>query len=308
MSYTEYLFSMKNRQDDCCMNKGIACVLAFAVFLPHYAFSDTLRVSLLGKNTGDEFYIKSLSLALQNTKDDYGDFEIVHERSFNSSRAIQVMKEGRINNAVALLGAEQRLSDELKLHYARFPVMLGSWGYRVCFTTPRIRTILNNTDNLSVMKDYLHGQASGWFDVGVLRDNGFKVLEVGDEANHSNTIDSIYQMLSHHRLDLFCRSIIEVLTEFEQYGHLDDVVLEQSIALHYEFPAFFYTNDKSLSERLTKGLFDSYLDGSYTALWMKHYKANIEYAGLNNRKIYFLPKSQFSWLDFNYQQYFYKVD
>ncbi len=306
-SYTVDFGSIKNRQGSGCMNMGIASVLAFSIFLSSCAFADKLRISLLGKNTGDEFYKKSLSLALENTKDKYGDFEIVHEKSFNSSRAIQVMKEGKIINAVALLGAEQRFSEEYKLHYAQFPVMLGSWGYRVGFTTPRRRTILNNTKKISVMKDYIHGQASGWFDVGVLRANGFKVLEVGDEADHRNTIESIYQMLSHHRLDLFCRSIIEVLTEFKQYGHLDDVVLEQNMALHYEFPALFYTNSKSLAKRLTEGLVYSYLDGSYISLWKKHYKANIEYASLGDRQVYTLPKSQFSWLDFNYEQYFYKV-
>ncbi len=280
----------------------ITNILSFKVI------AEQKNIIFLEKYHEGSFIQQSFRLALEKSKDQYGDYSITYVAGMNSIRSVQVMSERRYQNAVRLITIDKKFNRYENLSYAKFPVMLGVWAYRVCFTSDKTLNKLKTINTIDGLRKFKHGQGRGWYDVEALRNNGFEVLDVGDEAFHGNIIDSLYQMVAMGRVDLFCRSISEAYTEYQNYKHVKGLVLEPNFAIYYPFPVVFYTNNPAVSERLTYGLVTAYNDGSYHKLWHRHFDKDIDYAQLNKRKIFKLNKNNFKWLDFDYQQYLYKPD
>jgi hypothetical protein len=87
---------------------------------------------------------------------------------------------------------------ERGMAYVPFPVDLGIVGYRVCFCSPEVAEKVAGVVTLKELRTFSHGQGSGWSDVGILRHNGFKVIEIPN-------YESLFRMVAADRFDLYCR-------------------------------------------------------------------------------------------------------
>lgn len=249
-------------------------------------------------DTRYEYERDLLKLALEKTRAEYGDFELSTSPVMNVARAIAY---ARGNPKINFVFAKSYTSElGATLGFVRFPIDLGILSYRVCFHSSAIADAVGDIKDLKTLKQYSIGQGTGWQDVGILRHNGFTVME------HSN-YEGLFYMVAARRFDLFCRGANEVLTEYNSHRDISDFSLNESFALVYPFPRFFFMNlsNTRAAERLQKGLEAAYNDGSLQALWSARFQESIDYVNLKERRLFHLDNPVLKDLDDSYQQYFY---
>ena len=114
-------------------------------------------------------------------------------------------------------------------------------------------------------------------------------------------------MVISGRIDLFCRGANELHNEYNSYKNVGDLLYDQSFAIYYALPRYFYLHKKSIlaKERIEKGLIAAFADGSLRTLWLKHYLPSIQLANLKKRKIYTIENPLIRLLPKDYDKYFY---
>ena len=239
-----------------------------------------------------------LALALEKTKDEHGDFELVPSPVMNFLRAESVAKNNELRNFFF----KQSYRDELAkdLIFIPFPIDLGIVGYRVCFVSKSNSIKLAQVNSLEDLKKLSHGQGTGWLDATLLRYHGFTVTEA---ANY----DGLFRMVANNRFDLFCRGTNELLGEYQAHSHIENLTYDRRIAIAYPIPRFFFTSKQNAAsaERIHKGLIIAYNDGSLQTLWLKYYKESIDFVNLKDRTIFHLDNPMLNGLDTDYKQYIY---
>lgn len=267
--------------------------------------SDSKREVFTYLGPGAEgFYDRALiNLVLELTENKYGSFDIKYAPDMSEARARKIVRSNRYANAIRSDVTDDNVINDTKLTYLPYPIYFGILGYRVCFIPKNQVDIMRNVKTFDAFKSYVHGQASGWRDIDILRQNGITVREAPEVAN-------LYKMLDANRIDMFCRGINEILNETTHYGHLTNVDLDHSFALYYPLPIFYYINaeNKALYERINEGLRLAYESGAMKALWKKHFYDSIEHAELRKRTIFYLKNSYTDNIPFNFEKYIYRAD
>ncbi|SMF30946.1 hypothetical protein SAMN02745866_02022 [Alteromonadaceae bacterium Bs31] len=244
------------------------------------------------------FELSTLVLALDLTVEEYGPYtlsELPH--LMNVARASRVAKSNSIENFVFITGYKESLAEELD--YAAFPVDLGILGYRICFTHQHNLQALKRITRLDDLKKFSIGQGLHWSDVAVLRHSGLNVVEVP-------MFESLFGMVASKRIDLACRGINELGSDWELHRHMKGLAYDQSIALYYPLPRFFWANkrNKALIDRIELGLQKAYADGSIQEVWKAHFEENIEFANLAERRLFRLPNPNLDKLADSFEHYF----
>ena len=263
-------------------------------------FIVTLRSPEYKGDDRENYTIELITLALEKTKNEYGSYKIEYTQPMNVSRSIFSLNTNRYTNYVVELSYQDSLVINNELIYVDIPVDLGVVGYRVCFVNHKIHKIIKNTSSLAELKKYEIAQGVGWADGAILRKNGFNVVE-------ASSYIGIIQLVANNRAPLFCRGANEIKHEYEIYKNTPGLELEQSFAIFYPLPRFYFFNKRNLlaKERIEKGMIAAHKDGSLQALWSKHYLDSIKYAELKQRKIYKIDNPFIKTLNTNYQRYFY---
>lgn len=243
--------------------------------------------------------IEVLRLALDKTRTTHGSYQLQAIPAASYARMLHSLRNNTYPNMLLEISYDKQLEDTGELTYINFPIELGIIGYRVCFVNPLVKDKVKQAKTLADLLPYSMGQGVGWADIDILRHNGFTVTEV---SNYT----SLFKMVAGGRYDLLCRGANELMMEYEQYKHIGNLTYDDSFALVYRLPRFFYLSNKNiaLKQRVEEGLKIAYADGSLLALWNKHNLQSIQFTRLPTRKIFYLDNPLISNLPKDYEQYF----
>jgi len=261
----------------------------------------TYRAPESDRDTRLLYEIAVLRLALEKTAKEYGPFRLEPTPRINVARCLQSIQQHSFTNFFCSLGYNENNEISPDITYIRFPIDMGVLSYRTCFTNAKTAEKLKNITTLDQLRELTHGQGRDWADVAVLRQNGFKVMEV-------DQYEALFTMTAAGRFDLFCRGINEVKEEYDLRHTIPGLVYDQNLLIYYSMPLFLYTNKSNTQaiERITKGLLKAYADGSLLALWKSKHLPSANFAKLNKRRLFRLENPFVKSIDFDYEKYNYK--
>lgn len=218
--------------------------------------------------------------ALERTRPDYGAYEVQpFTGNVSDARAIQLAIEGRLVNLYpAGIG---QTAPERQMIPVPFPIDKGLLGYRVSLIDRHSQVQLSRVDSIEELRRLRVGQGSDWADVRIYEHNRIPIETAPD-------YESLFLMLLHHRFDLFPRGLSEIAPELAAYGeHYPDLAIEQHLLLHYPFCKVYYVSRSAprLAARLTAGLERMVADGSFDALFAKHYGKHVADLNLSQRVV-----------------------
>ncbi|TNH81665.1 hypothetical protein [Aeromonas sobria] len=245
------------------------------------------------------YFRELLQLALEKTRDSFGDYDLRAAPPMNRVRMRQVVQTRQYPN-LFVADSQRPVAESGELDYVRFPVELGILGYRICFVSPQQADGVARVTTLAQLQQFLHGQGRGWQDVEILRHAGFQVQEIGN-------YEQLFKLVARGRIDLFCRGANELFIEQEQHRDLPGLIVDPHIALHYPFLHLFYTHkdNQAAIRRLSTGLKLAWQDGSLQQLWLRHFKPSLDQARLHQRLLFELPNPLLKGTDFDYHAYHY---
>lgn len=246
----------------------------------------------------DTYTTALIKLILNKTSPTYGPYRLVNIPSMTRPRSIYAAEIQMYPNLILQDNYQDRFSKDGHLTYVEFPTELGMTGHRICFVNPAIKEKIAKVSSIEELKKYSIGQGVGWADSLILQSAGFKVSEI---ANY----DGIFKMVASGRIDLFCRGINELLSEYETFKKLEGLTVDESFLLKYPLPRFFLTNkdNKILINRIREGLQIAYADGSLLELWHNYNDTAISFAKIKQRRVFNLPNPLLGDLSRDYEKY-----
>lgn len=287
------------------MTRNAATVLFFlhCLMTTQLAFGEfvvTYRTAT-DSNSYHDYYNAAINLALEKTREEYGDYRT--QGVINTGHTLRSLSDAVSDaypNLLIEVGYDEKLTANGALTYIDIPIDGGIVGYRVCFVNPAIKDEITRVNSLNDLSKYTIIQGIGWVDTDIMRANGLKVKEISNYMG-------MFKMVAAGHADLFCRGANQLQAEYEEYKSISSLTYDESFALVYPLPRFFYLNSKNtlLKERMTKGLKIAFKDGSLRKLWNKSYQSNIDFSQLKNRKIWYLHNPFLNTLPKDYEQYFF---
>lgn len=211
------------------------------------------------EDSRQSYILNLLKLAMDKTIDTYGSYELEPvPLLWSSDRAIASVKNNELID-ITLSITTKELEEELLP--VRIPLFKGLIGYRVFIIKPENQYKFDGINTLEELRQYQAGQASGWPDTRILRENDIRVVTAFEYS-------SLFEMLRYDRFDYFPRSIMEV---YKEVSMRDDLEIETRLALYYPAAFYFFVNKDNtmLAERLTLGLERAINDGSFDTLLNK---------------------------------------
>jgi hypothetical protein len=278
----------------------LACALLGLMALASPARAELLLTLRAPESTADQrqaYENAALRLALDKTLASHGAYRIQLSPMMNKQRAVLSAQQKAYPNFL-LVSSPVQGRQAVDLAPVPFPLHLGLGGYRVCFVAPEQREAVAGAQTVEALRRFRHAQGSGWADTAILRANGFQVTEVP-------SYEALFQMVAKNRIELFCRSVLEVRGEALAHAALAGLVLDRSFLLVYDLPQFFYTHrdNRELIERLSVGLQKAYGDGSLLALFRSQMLASLRFAELPGRRVFRLLSPPVPGIDFDYHRY-----
>ncbi|WP_297823874.1 amino acid ABC transporter substrate-binding protein [uncultured Paraglaciecola sp.] len=262
-------------------------ILLFSVNAKSASWQITFPSSLETASTIDEYPIKLLALALDQTGVSY---QLIPSDNFLSKgKAIDRLQDNREINIVWGMTNVQREKDLLPI---RIPIFKGLIGWRLFLIRQDMAERFTYIQQFEHLVKLSPLQGREWPDTKILQSNGFDVIT---ERNQT----SLMKMLGRAQGDFFPRSIIEVWEELERSKVANEIQIQIQPSLGIRYPAaiYFFVNKKSvpLANLIETGLEKAIENGTYEALFVESYKTYIEKAQIENRTFYplenaFLPE------------------
>ncbi len=239
--------------------------VATDVVKPFRAESDTARYA---------YHYELLDAVLKRTVAKYGPYVVQpYTDPLSSARGWQEALRGELLN-VYFSDVGHRIIDEGMIPIP-YPVDKGLLGYRICLIVKQNQARIDRIDSIAQLRWLTVGQGRDWGDVKVYEHNRVPV-------DSTSTYDSLFAMLARGRFDLFPRGATEVQQEMAVYGpQYPDLAIDRHLLIKYPFAQFFYVSKSAphLAARLKDGLEQMIRDGSFDALFDKHFAKRL--AGLN---------------------------
>ncbi len=160
---------------------------------------------------------------------------------------------------VVFAGASPYIEENLRTVY--FPIFRGLLSYRVMAIREDMQERFREIETLEDFQKYIAIQGTGWVDVKILEDAGFKVL-TGD-------YDHLYDMLLARNGDFFSRGIMEI-PEIQAYNN-PEIVLDDSVYIYYPLAAYFFVApaNEALADDILAGANALVANGRYEELLKK---------------------------------------
>ncbi|QFT31850.1 hypothetical protein FIV00_15260 [Labrenzia sp. THAF82] len=242
-----------------------------------------------------------IELALTKTRAKYGDFKIQYTPvGQNSKRALIDASNNKYANFIIKFSMNNDLPDSLTA--IPFPVDLGVVGYRVAFVSEKTKSALSKVRTLEDLKEFEVLQGLGWLDTRILEHHGFQV-RTGAEY------EAMFSMVALGRSDLFLRGANELLNEWQSHLEIDGLAYDEAVSIYYPLPRFLVTSSENeeLIARIQEGLHLAHEDGSLLKLWDQKYRASVDFAKLDKRRIFRLSNPFIEGLDPSWQKFVYQV-
>lgn len=223
-------------------------------------------------------YIGLLQEALKRTASKYGPAKVqTFPLPMTASRYNRELERGTID----VVWDSATVEHERRMLPVRIPIDKGLLGYRVALIARERQPLIDKVKALEDLRKLTVGQGIGWGDIDLYRYNGIKVTET--------VYESLFGMVSIGRFDLFPRGVGEVFAEYKNYSpRYPNLAVEKRLLLYYPWPYYFFFNRKTgvqLARRVEEGLRMMIDDGSFNALFQKHYGAAINRANFDGRRI-----------------------
>lgn len=212
-----------------------------------------------GASPHEAYYAALLQLALEETRQEFGDFELQPVyTNYPQGRSIAALQSGNLFDVIWTMTSIEREEELLPIHV---PLLKGLMGYRLFLIARDRQQEFINIKTLDQLKRLRCGQSIDWPDTQILRGNDFNVMTAPAERLHV--------MLAAHRFDFFPRSIHEIWDEVAAHPQL---VVEQNLMLHYPAPMYFFVSRKNpqLAQRLTLGLHRAVENGLFDKAFEDH--------------------------------------
>lgn len=225
-----------------------------------------------------------ITLALEKTRPQYGNYRITHIPQYLSvARAIYELKRNTWPNYFFPGGVNIEILGRENLEPVDFPVDQGLLGYRICFVSPQAKERVAAAKSLTDLRQFIIAQGTNWPDVTILRHNGFTVQEVG-------TYPGLFKMVISGRADLLCRGISELKQEHVEFSHLGNLQYDETFVFVYpmRYSLYFNKSSKDTIRRIEAGLNIARQDGSLRQLFLKHFRDDIVFAKLGQRRFFYL--------------------
>ncbi len=260
---------------------GSLVVLSSVLFFSHTSaiaavWNITYPRALVEGDVRNDYPVALLSLALNKTGVRYN--LKPSDRILLQGKALRQLRENRSVNVVWSMTEQQR---ELDLLPIRIPINKGLIGWRVFLIHRDKQNAFASINSLSALQRYIPVQGEDWPDTKILQSNGF---DVETATNYMTTFD----LLGRFQADFYPRSVVEVLGELEMDSIDPDIVLEQSLAIHYPSAMYFFVNktNPTLATLIEAGLRKAMADGSVDQLFDLHYGPILEQLNIKQRQIF----------------------
>ncbi|HTP40745.1 MAG TPA: hypothetical protein VMI92_14360 [Steroidobacteraceae bacterium] len=228
-----------------------------------------------------DFEWKILETALRRTETRYGAFTIASSEFMTERRQRYELEHATGELTIMFLGSSPEL--EKMLLPVRIPVDLDLQGYCVMLIRDGEQSRFNAVRSLADLKSLDFGLGLGWIDVDILRSNGLSVVT-------GSSYDGLFEMLRQHRFDVFLRSAVEVLGEYDQrHAAMPELRIEDSLILYYPMPMYFWfskdAQGRRLAARVEAGMRMMLDDGSYQRIFAQYQDSKIRRLHLKTRRI-----------------------
>jgi hypothetical protein len=260
---------------------GLLVVLSSVLLFSHTSaiaavWKITYPRALVEGDVRNVYPVALLSLALNKTGVRYN--LKPSDRILLQGKALRQLRENRSVNVVWSMTEQQR---ELDLLPIRIPINKGLIGWRVFLIHRDKQNAFASINSLSALQRYIPVQGEDWPDTKILQSNGFDVETATD---YMTTFD----LLGRFQADFYPRSVVEVLGELEMDSIDPDIVLEQSLAIHYPSAMYFFVNktNPTLATLIEAGLRKAMADGSVDQLFDLHYGPILEQLNIKQRQIF----------------------
>ena len=228
-----------------------------------------------------DFEWKILETALERTRDRYGAYEIAQSAFMTERRQVRELASAGKRLTLLFLGTTAAM--ERDLLPVRIPVDRNLQGYCVLLIRREDQARFAAVRSLDELRRFRFGLGLGWIDVDILRANGFNVVT-------GSSYEGLFSMLQQRRFDVFLRSAVEVLDEYDQrQTALPDLKIEDQLILYYPMPMYFWfartPDGRRLAARVETGMRLMLEDGSYERIFAQYQNRKIERLQLRSRRV-----------------------
>lgn len=211
------------------------------------------------------YEIELLQHLLDITAEQYGPSKAAAlDDQLTEQQGMRALTRGDVD--IAFLPTSKRR--EANFQAIKQPLLQGMLGYRLLLTTQASNSKFKSINNLAELREgAIAGFGLHWEDLRILYRNRLPVMT-------SPQYQELFSMLGTAQIDYLPRGLNEIELELvEQSKVHEDLTINQDIALFYTFPRYFFVNrsNAQLAERLKAGFVLAKRDGSFKALFNKHF-------------------------------------
>ena len=260
--------------------------LAMDVVKPFKAESDRVRYA---------YHYELLDAVLERTIATHGPYRLQpYTEPISVARGHQEGLRGElINKLISDAGHKHLDEGMIPIPY---PLDKGLLGHRVSLILKQTQPKIERVRDIAGLRTLKIGQGKNWGDVKILEYNRIPVEQATTEY------EGVFDMLIRGRFDLFPRGVTEVVQELSAYGpRYPELSIDRHLLIRYPYAQFFYVSKSAphLAARLKAGLEQMVRDGSFDALYDKHFATALTQLELGRRVVIelenpFLP----SWVPF----------
>ncbi|WP_317204055.1 hypothetical protein [Janthinobacterium sp.] len=246
---------------------SMACARADSVIYPRHQAAHDPQL---------DYALALLRLALEKSGAHYTLRQ--SERVMVQSRVIQEIHDA--TGSVDVLWTMTTREREAELLPVRIPIDRGLIGWRVALLNAARPQLLQNVRTVEQLARFGAGQMRDWPDTAILRQGGLRVLDT------STTYEGLFQQLAVGRIDYFPRSVIEAGQELADHAALP-LALDANLLIHYPSAFYFFVGKQrpALARDIERGLERALADGSFEALFQRHYGKLGEQLKLRRRHV-----------------------
>jgi hypothetical protein len=158
-----------------------------------------------------------------------------------------------------------------------FNILKGYNGWRVALINKTTPDILRGIHSKQHLRRLIAGQFLTWSDTQILRANDLTI-------DTSTELEGLYRMLERKRIDYFPLSVLEINHLLDQHPN-SNLMIDPHILIFYPTATWFYVakDNEALAAALLTGLQQAQRDGSFDALFQRHFGAALSKLKLDTR-------------------------
>lgn len=255
---------------------SVALTIIWFISPQHARANETIIVKHYQHQERYKFGFQVLELALEKLNHSY-EIQTPDEQFVNEKRGEQQIIAGQLD----LEWMSTTQDRENRMIPIKLPLYRGMLGLRLLLTTPKMQPHISEITTIRDLRKYIGGHGSHWGDLGVYELNGLKV-------DTSASYENLFTKLIGGRFDYFHRGLNEIWDEQKRFD--SQLEIADNIMLFYPHPVYFFVSKHrpKLAEKLRRGLKIALEDGSYKALFVKHFDHYIRLGKLENRNLIML--------------------